>query len=108
MADLIRFKLDCHQVNLLVELMETFLAEGRPRGETLNLIYSIVEGVNLNLKKRQVMRRLEYAFILPVHQMIALRRMAMAGLELFEEGPKRNEMRMVLSVIDPKMVAYTR
>lgn len=105
MAD-IRIRIDHDQLVLVTRVMDQLLAE-KPHGETLNILHSIIEQLVVRLRKRAAERRLEYRFILPVHQGLALRRMVMVGTELYPEGRERNEMRILISHIDPLCTPYT-
>ena len=105
MAD-VRFRIDRDQLGIVLQVMDEFLKE-RPRGETLNLLHSILHGLAIRLRRRYADRRYDYAMILPVYQALAFRRMCMAGMELYEEGRARTELRILLSLLDPKLTAYT-
>jgi hypothetical protein len=105
MAD-IRFRIDHDQMGIAIKVMEEFLKE-RPRGETLNVLHSILQALDIRLRRRHAERKLEYRLILPVYQALAFRRICMVGLELYEEGRARTELRILLAELDPKMTAYT-
>ena len=105
MAD-VRFRLDHDQMGIVIAVMEQFLRE-RPRGETLNMLHSILQVLDVRLRRRHAERKLEYRLILPIYQALAFRRMCMVGMELYQEGRARTELRILLAELDPKMTKYT-
>lgn len=105
MAD-VRFRLDHDQMGIVINVMHQFLRE-RPRGETLNMLHSILQALDVRLRRRHAERKLEYRLILPIYQALAFRRMCMVGLELYQEGRARTELRILLAELDPKMTKYT-
>lgn len=106
MAD-VRFTLDHHQLRLVIQEMEDYLKLS-PGGEIANLLYSIVETLVVRLRKRLAETRSDYKLILPVHQAIAIRRMAMNANDRHRPVSDRMAMQMLLADLDPKMTKYTR
>lgn len=104
MAD-VRFRIDHHQLGLIIQVIDLY-KQGPHIGEVGNLLNSILDQLVLRLRRRHIERRLEYRLILPVYQAIALRRMVLAGMELFSEPRARTEMQMLMAELDPKMVQY--
>ncbi|MCW5900460.1 MAG: hypothetical protein KIT10_14440 [Flavobacteriales bacterium] len=101
-----RFRMNHDQMGIVINLMDQFLEE-RPRGESLNMLHSIVQGLDVRMRRRHAERKMEYRLILPVYQALAFRRICMVGLDLYEEGRARTELRILLAELDPKMTAYT-
>lgn len=107
MAD-VRFKIDHHQMGLVIKVIDSYVEDDTPGGELNSMLKSLVEQLAVRLRKRHAERRLEYNLILPVHQALALRRMVMVGMELIPEGQHRGALRMLLGEIDVKTVQYTK
>lgn len=102
----VRFRIDHHQLGIAIKVLDLFL-DDQPKGEMLNMMHSILQVLVVRLKRRHAERRLEYPFILPVYQALAMRRVLMAGIDFIQEERVRMELRLILGVMDPKMVAYT-
>lgn len=102
----IRFKLDHDQLNILIDVMG-IAQRDQVRGEVLSMVWSIIEQLDVRLRRRVAERRLEYQLILPVYQALALRRIAIAGQEFVMDERKVNELRLVLFKLDPLLTRYT-
>lgn len=101
----ITFKLSARQLEIVCGVMDTFLQE-EPQGETLNLLYSLVERLNIRLRKRLAERRKEYRLRLAVHDALAMRRMLLGSLEWAMRADIRDEVRLVVGVVDPVCTKY--
>ncbi len=101
----VRFTLDHHQLGLVIKVIDLY-QQGPHVGEVGNLLHSILCQLVIRLRRRHIEQRLEYRLMLPVYQAIALRRMVLAGMELFDEPLARTEMQRLIGELDPKMVQY--
>lgn len=102
----IRIRLDHDQVGIIIKCIEMALRD-KVRGESLNLVWSILDKMVVRLRKRHAEQRLEYNIILPVYQAIALRHIAKAGQVFINDDRAVNELRLVLFSLDPKLTRFT-
>lgn len=101
----ITLKLNHRELDIACGVMDTFLAD-EPRGEMLNLLHSLVERLNVRLRKRLAERRETYTMRLPVHDVLALRRMLLGALEWEMRDDIRNEVRLIVSTVDGLSTSY--
>lgn len=89
------------QVLTMLDCIKLFLEE-EPQGETLNMLHSILQDVDRKLRTRLLAGvRPKHSFRLKVHEVIAIRRAAMVGIELFAALPVQNNLREVVCLVDP-------
>lgn len=100
MAEQVCFRVDHHQLTLVVGVMNEYLSEP-PRGELHNFLHSIIAQQRITLERKLLLRKQEYRIQMPVHFGLAFRRMVGAGLECVPEGNGRTALRMLMAEVDP-------
>lgn len=99
--------IDRAQLHVLLDFMFDFHVD-RPVGEMSHLLFSIVRDLEVRMQKRALEKRPTYRFKLKLHEALALRRVAIVGIQVSAILETQNQLRLVALAIDPLLPLAAR